>query len=872
MIELYVSPQGDDANTGRLADPDTPGHDGPLRTLPAAQRAVRRIKAKLASPEEIRVYLRGGIYELDETWRFHAEDSGFSRAINRKAKTWPVTWAAYGEETPVISGGRAIPGPWAQETVNGVTAYSTTPPAELLERGFTQLWVNGERRHRPRLPKEGLWQVERGFHVEADFNGPGHNKPSDACVYQEGQLSADWHNLHDVELHLFGWWIDRWVKVRAIDEASRTVHFDRTAKLRMEWSPGEGVDYGVENVFEALTDPGEWYLDRPAGKLYYIPMPGEEMGDVEVVAGVLPKLLEIDGGGRWHGGGVGNEDLAGGGGGHLRFEGLGFAHCEWRLPDDQAGDKQAAVHVPAAVTVRRAEACVFARCRFEHINNHAVELLEGTVESRLERCTLTDLGGGGVVIWHGCKRNAVLDCEIGAGGLVHAASCGVLIGQATGNRVIHNHIHDFYYTGVSAGWNWGYAESHGYGNVIEWNHIHDLGKGILSDMGGIYLLGHACGTRLRYNHIHDITCRRYGGWAMYTDEGSTDVLMESNLCYRTNKNAFHQHYGRNNTLRNNILAYGHDATLAYGKPEPHLGIIFERNIFLSAGEPILRKWGPDRWTPEQTQFDRNLYWCEDGAVRFEGGGVSIYGSQPFPDGFPAEVDRLAPLEPLPVAEADDTAQPPGTEQWEHAGRVEPFVSASGIQEASPGDVDVRLLRQGDDLWIRGRFARPEKFEPTTGAVWNREHIELLLRPFPDRPVVLQVGLASDGETAVQWHGCQAPGTFDWHAEARDETTHWQALLRIPLDRLAQAAGGDASRFEQRFLIGFASPSPIGDFAAWQHAGHDPAGLVADPAFVDPHAGDFRLAADSPAKDMGFIPWDYAKAGPRPRSVADSATR
>ena len=75
-------------------------------------------------------------------------------------------------------------------------------------------------------------------------------------------------------------------------------------------------------------------------------------------------------------------------GGFLRFEGLSFAHCEWRLPDDQAGDKQAAVHVPAAIVVRRAEECVFADCRIEHVNTYAVELLDGTVETTFERCTM----------------------------------------------------------------------------------------------------------------------------------------------------------------------------------------------------------------------------------------------------------------------------------------------------------------------------------------------------------------------------------------------------------------------------------------------------------------------------------------------------
>jgi len=862
MIELYVSPDGSDAHTGRCPDPEAPGGAGPLRTLPAAQQAVRRIKAALPEPEAIRVNLRGGRYELEEPLRFHAEDGGLGRTTNRLARTWPVTWAAYGDEVPQITGGCVIPGPWTPETVNGVSAYTTTPPPALLERGaFTQLWVGGERRHRPRLPKAGLWQVERGFHEAADFDGPGHNKPSDACVYREGQIRADWRNLEDVALHFFAWWIDRWVKIRRVEAATRTVHFDRTAKLRMAWKPGDGVDYVAENVFEALTEPGEWYLDRHAKKLYYIPVPGERMDEVEVVAGRLPKLLEIDGGGRWRGQGEGHEDLAGGGGGHLRFEGLTFAHAEWRLPDEEAGEKQGAIHVPGAITVRGAEGCVFQNCRIEHVSTYAAAVSEGSVETVFDHCTMSDLGAGGVVIWHGCRRNAVQDCEIGEGGLIHAAACGVLIGRASGNRVIHNHIHDFYYTGVSAGWNWGYAESHGYGNVIEWNHIHDLGKGLLSDMGGIYLLGHACGTRLRYNHIHEITCRRYGGWAMYTDEGSTEVLMESNLCYRTNKNAFHQHYGRHNTLRNNILAYGGEAVLAYGKPEPHLGLRFERNIFLSSGPPILRKWAPDRWTPSQACFDGNLYWCEDGEVRFETGGMGLWGTQPFPEGYLAARHRY---DPLGEAAEEAGGGAPSEADWDRAPRVGPFVSASGEPAAGGRGADVRMLRRGGELWVRARFERPERFEPIGEApLWHRERLELLLKPFPTRPAVVQFGLASDGESALLWHEAEAPASFDWQAGAEAHGPGWQATLRIPLEAAAAAvAGGAQETPDWRFMLGFAVPSAVGDFAAWQAAGHDAAGRVADPGFLDPAAGDFRLAEGSPARAMGFLPWDVSRAGPR----------
>jgi len=88
----------------------------------------------------------------------------------------------------------------------------------------------------------------------------------------------------------------------------------------------------------------------------------------------------------------------------------------------------------------------------------------------------------------GAFGNSVVDCDIGPGGMVFHGAVGIWLGQTPRNLVAHNHIHDLFYTGISVGWSMGYAESAAHGNVIEWNHIHGLGKGWLSDFGGIYML------------------------------------------------------------------------------------------------------------------------------------------------------------------------------------------------------------------------------------------------------------------------------------------------------------------------------------------------------------------------------------------------
>ncbi|MFW5803306.1 MAG: hypothetical protein ACOCWJ_05250, partial [Verrucomicrobiota bacterium] len=349
-------------------------------------------------------------------------------------------------------------------------------------------------------------------------------------------------------------------------------------------------------------------------------------------------------------------------------------------------------------------------------------------------------------------------------------------------------------------------------------------------------------------------------WCMYTDEGSTDVLMESNLCYRANRDPFHQHYGRNNTLRNNILAYGGDAVLAYGKPEEHLGLTFERNILLSYDTPILRKATPERWTPEQTVFDRNLYWCETGPVSFERGQIAMYASQPFPDGFAAEAKRFKPLADIPEAER----RPESDADWQAARQWTTFVNATGAAEAPEHLAELRFLRHGDDLYCRARVQRPAKYNPMDSeAVWNREHVEMFLKPFPELSGMLQLGVDSGGETAVLWHDCAAPGRFDLESRVGETDGGWECTVRIPLTALVHAVAPEAGKPpDWRFIAGFAVPAELGDFASWQSQGHDLDGVEADPKFIDPQNGDFRLRDDSPAYQLGFIPCPVDQAGPR----------
>ncbi|MCA1684438.1 MAG: right-handed parallel beta-helix repeat-containing protein, partial [Planctomycetia bacterium] len=223
-------------------------------------------------------------------------------------------------------------------------------------------------------------------------------------------------------------------------------------------------------------------------------------------------------------------------------------------------------------------------------------------------------------------ETVIADNRIHHLGRLNHSGVGVLIMNAFGNTVAHNEISDLYYTGVSVGWVWGYGPSVSRDNRIEFNHIHHVGQELLSDMGGIYLLGLSPGTVVRNNIVHDVAGHDKA-WGLYTDEGSTGIVLENNLVYRTTHGSFHQHYGRDNLVRNNIFAFGRDAQIVRSRDEPHRSFTFERNIiYYRTGELFSSVWsgGTDRIV-----LDHNLYWNPTGAPRFPGDSIGTWRARGF---------------------------------------------------------------------------------------------------------------------------------------------------------------------------------------------------------------------------------------------------
>ncbi len=613
-LAFYVSPSGRDQWSGTLPSPDSRRRDGPFASLERALKAVEDIKnqnkGRLPAPVTIR--LRKGTYYLDKPVRIGPEHSG--------EPDRPVTIESYQQEKVVLSGGRPIGGwkevvkreddPSDRKPVPGTRLWRVVlPEVRSGDWYFRQVWIDGRRGQRARHPNKGYFKVK------------GSKNDSDGGNWYQGQFEFFVHpedlpggeSLENGEVVAMNRWVESRLPIRSVDRQRGLLSFQLRTVFRMD--PGDY--YYIENVPSALDQPGEWYLDGKGGVLFYLAPKNWDPDRSTFIAPALSQLIRLEG-----------DPEKGSFVEHVRIKGLTFSHTEWFFPGekdgrslstDTGGFPQAAYGVPGAVDGNGLRNCIFENCQFVSLGTYGLSLGRGCKGNQIRHCTFSDLGAGGIKIGETTIRekesdrtegNEVSDCDIGDGGRFFHSAVGIWIGQSGNNRIAHNHIHNFYYTGISIGWTWGYDASLAGGNIVEYNHVHHIGiredgdGPILSDMGGIYTLGLQHGTVIRHNLWHDIAGYRYGGWGIYFDEGSSGIVAENNLVYRTTHGGFHQHYGRENLVRNNIFAFARDHQMQASRPEPHIRFRFIYNIvYWDQGELMAGNFGDRNF-----EFDRNIYW------------------------------------------------------------------------------------------------------------------------------------------------------------------------------------------------------------------------------------------------------------------------
>jgi hypothetical protein len=556
--------------------------DGPVATLAAARDAIRKARADGAR-EPIVVRIAGGTYPLTEPVVFDPQDGDAS-------------YEAAPGAPPVFVGGKRI-APFVQGA-DGVWTARIDPAWK-----FDALWINGRRATRARTPNTGYVNASgapsaplAGVKLNGSLAASAINVPPEAAV-PLAALSPD--EMRDANVIVYHSWQTSRHRLAAVDAKAGTLQFTGAARWNFfTLEPYHRLHF--ENYRGALDAPGEWFLARD-GTLSYLPLPGERIESTEAIAPVANQWLVIRAS-------------------KLRFVALRFAYQTWTLPEQGWSSGQADPELPAAIEIENARDIAFENCEFRHTLTHAIRLRAGVRGVRVTRCHLRELGAGGIYIGEtaipkaesAATGHATIDnCIIQTGGRHFPGSIGVWIGQSGDNAITHCDIGDWFYSAVSMGWIWGFRDGPCKNNRIENCHLHHLGWGVLSDLGAVYTLAPSTGSVIRGCRVHDIACSSYGGWGLYNDEGSTGVVWENNLVYRTQDGSYHQHYGKENVIRNNIFAFSKEMQLRHSRSEDHLACIFERNIVIFDTGKLLGHLDAG-WQGAQVKLERNLYWRRDG--------------------------------------------------------------------------------------------------------------------------------------------------------------------------------------------------------------------------------------------------------------------
>ena len=584
--KFYLSPAGNDDNNGTL--------EMPLATLTAARDKAREYRKSNPVAQPIEIIALEGEYFMLQPLYLTGIDGGTTET--------PLVFKAETGKKAVFRGGVQLNG---FEKANENLWRVFVPQVAYYNYYFEQLFVNGRRAVRARTPNEGFYFLKN---VTETIVEKGEGPVAELAIQRLELDTAEAKcfnsfspiDFQDAMVTFYHKWDNTRKHIAGFDKRNSAIY--TTGAGMQPWNTLDSTTrYFVDNFKSALDSPGEWYLERN-GYLYYIPLKGETIETTAFFAPVLKEFIVIQG-----------DSITGKQVGNIRFENLNFQVTGYLMPPDGNEAAQAASPIDAVVTLDFADNISFQNCEIAHTGTYAFWFRRACSNCLVNQCYMHDLGAGGVKIGETIIRpvtreitnaitidnNIIRDC-----GKVFPCAVGIIVFNASDNRLTHNEIANLRYSGISVGWVWGYAPSPTKRNIVEFNHIHHLGWGELCDMGGVYTLGASEGTTVSNNVIDHVYSFDYGGWGLYTDEGSFGITEENNLVYDCKNSGFHQHYGKENIIKNNIFALNIRAQLQATRVEAHRSISFTNNIIYFDKGSLLSS----NWNKFNLLSDYNCYW------------------------------------------------------------------------------------------------------------------------------------------------------------------------------------------------------------------------------------------------------------------------
>ncbi len=516
---FHVATNGNDGWSGRLPAPNARNTDGPFTTIERAQAEIRKLKRTSGLPKGgVTISVHGGLYSLANPLQLADEDSGTPSA--------PIVYSAGADEEVRLVGGRLVSGfsPVTEPAILNrldEKARGKVLQADLRALGLTnygtaaggglELFFQDVPMRLSRWPNQGFVHL-----IEVLGKTPVDVRGTKGCV--EGIFTFDgdhprrWTEEHDVWVHGYWFWdwSDERQKVKSINLKQRSIEveppYHRYGFRKGQW-------FYAYNLLSEIDEPGEWYLDRDRGVLYFWPPGPIESG--KAIVSVMPTLLTM----------------------------TNVSH----------------------VTLRG--------FTLEAVRDTAI-LMSGGTGNRVQGCTVRNTGGSAIRIFGG-SSNGVMSCDIyqcGAGGVSLDGGDRKTLTRA-GHYADNNHIHHYgrwnpmYSAGISL-YGVGNSATHnlidnaphqaisfgGNDHQVAFNEIHNVCHES-NDAGAIYAGRDWTmrGTVIRNNYLHDISgFEGRGCIGVYLDDLFSGTEIVGNVFYRVTSAAFIGG-GRDCSIRDNVF-------------------------------------------------------------------------------------------------------------------------------------------------------------------------------------------------------------------------------------------------------------------------------------------------------------------------------
>ncbi len=814
---------------------------GPVTSLQAARDLVRTgRKAGLEGPATI--VISDGLYKQTQPVAFDAIDSDLTICAAKDAKP-RFTGAVK------IEGFTPYQGSIVKADISKVMAKGAKYHQVLFddERLILARWPNFDAKD----PLYGGWAFVDDIPQKAMDQ---HQWKSE--MYIKLQDMRTWAHPEDVEIDIFaqyGWW--NFIQpVKSLDAATHKLTLSKPCSYDLH--PHNRFHF--QNALEELDAPGEWFIDHRTGTLYV--WPPKPLDQHEVRLPVLSSFITLNKGAK-----------------NIQVRGLSFTGCNG-----------------TAITMANAEHCTVAGCTFTTVgdfNGSAIGISGGN-DNCAQSNDISYTGSGGISL-SGGDRPTLTACNNRADnnhihhiGVFNKNACGV---GATGVGIFitHNLIHDGPRMGVQMGGN----------NItVEYNHLHHLVMET-QDGGAIYTGGRdwisSRGSKWQYNRIHDIVGvgqesdglkHPWFTFGLYPDDNTGGVDIIGNLVYRIAYTPIHLHNSRDCIVENNVFAFGskflfdlhgwtkdqhywidHGPGMVKGwesvvhqpawkgmrgmEIDPRnafhddgtmmSGDVVQHNIMLG-NEPGVKYGDLRNCSPKWNTIDHNLAWNSGHPIIT---GINKVG------------DDMGPAlmtENFDTAEAGKTPKGWGfnsrpTKDVQCVVKDGALVTDAGT---SPDPRNNHTVFHGPDIPMK--FGAAYRVRLRAKSSEPQAQISLALAAFKNGAGYWQTN-ATTVSLTNGWQTFEATGRMPVEGEASWKP--WMTAFWLRVD--VRGDKGQVSIDD----VTIHEAAPLNEWQAWQEAGWDKHGIIADPMFVDAAHDDFHLKPESPAlTKIGFKPLPIEKMG------------